>query len=125
MNREKSLFEQMGGTYCQVGDYLIPNIVCKSEEQAEQIGKYGFLRKSYLKEHCKARYQNLLLQDKLEEHLLEVDRAAKKREEVILEQLDISDPLPDKAADSMAWVQAVNQHRAIAEEIIMTELIYV
>ena len=44
---------------------------------------------------------------------------------MILEQLDISDPLPDKAADSMAWVQAVNQHRAIAEEIIMTELIYV
>lgn len=125
MNRGKSLFEQMGGMYCQAGDYLIPNIVCKSEEQTEQIGKYGFLRKSYLKEYCKARYQNLLLQDKLEEHLLEVDKAAKKREEVILEQLEISDPLPDKAADSMAWVQAVNQHRAIAEEIIMTELIYV
>lgn len=124
MKRGKSLFEQMGGTYCQVGDYLIPNIICNSKEQAEQIGKYGFLRKSYLKEHCKAKYQNLILQDKLEEHLLEVDKAAKKQEEVILEQLEISDPLPDKAADSMAWVRAVNQHRAIAEEIIMTELIY-
>ena len=125
MNREKSLFEQMGGTYRQVGDYLIPNIVLKPETQMEQIGKYGFLRESYLKEHCKARYQSLLLQDKLGEHLLEVNRAAKEREEVILKQLEVSDPLPDKAADQMAWVQAVNRHKAIAEEIILAELIYV
>lgn len=125
MNREKSLFEQMGGTYRQVGDYLIPNIVLKSETQTEQIGKYGFLRRSYLKEHCRARYQSLLLQEKLGEHLLEVDRIAREREEVILKLLEVSDLLPDKVAGQMAWVQAANRHKAIAEEIILAELIYV
>lgn len=125
MNREKSLLEQMGGTYRQVGDYLIPNIVLKSETQTEQIGKYGFLRRSYLKEHCRARYQSLLLQVKLGEHLLEVDRIAREREEVILKLLEVSDSLPDKAAGQMAWVQVTNRHKAIDEEIILAELIYV
>lgn len=125
MSKEKSIFEQMGGTYRQVGDYFIPDIVYRSGEQMKQIGKYGFLRKSFLKERRKAKYKTLLLQDKIGEHLLEVDRAAKEREEVILKQLKEADPLPDKAADQMAWVQAANQHRAIAEEIILAELIYV
>lgn len=125
MKKEKSIFEQMGGTYSQSGDYLIPDIRCQSDEQAEPLGKYGFLRKSYLKEHHKARYQCLLLQGKLSEHLSEVDSAARKREELILEQLEETNPLPDKAADQMAWVQAANQHRKIAEEIILSELIYV
>ena len=115
----------MGGTYRQVGDYFIPDIVYRSGEQMKQIGKYGFLRKSFQKERRKAKYKTLLLQDKIGEHLLEVDRAAKEREEVILKQLKEADPLPDKAADQMAWVQAANQHRAIAEEIILAELIYV
>jgi len=125
LSKEKSIFEQMGGTYRQVGDYFIPDIVYRSGEQMKQIGKYGFLRKSFLKERRKAKYKMLLLQDKIGEHLLEVDRAAKEREEVILKQLKEADPLPDKAADQMAWVQAANQHRAIAEEIILAELIYV
>ena len=56
--------------------------------------------------------------------LLEVDKAARDREEVILEQLKEKEPLPDKEKDQMAWVRAANQHRAIAEEIILKELIY-
>ena len=125
MRKEKSIFEQMGGTYRQVGDYFIPNIVYHSGEQMKQIGKYGFLRESFLKEHRNAKYQTLLLEDKIGEHLQETDRAAREREEVILKQLEESDPMPDKAADQMAWVHAANQHRAIAEEIILKELIYV
>lgn len=129
MNKEKSLFEQMGGTYSQVGDYLIPDMRCKfrctSDGQAEPLGKYGLLRKNYLKEHRKARYQCLLLQGKLSEHLFEVDRAARMREELILKQLEEKNPLPDKAADQMAWVKEANQQRKIAEEIILSELIYV
>ena len=58
-------------------------------------------------------------------HLLEVDKAAREREEVILKQLEEKEPLPDKEKDQMAWVRAANQHRAIAEEIILKELIYV
>ena len=57
--------------------------------------------------------------------LLEVDKAAREREEVILKQLEEKEPLPDKEKDQMAWVRAANQHRAIAEEIILKELIYV
>lgn len=125
MSKEKSIFEQMGGTYRQVGDYFIPDIVYHSGEQMKQIGKYGFLRESFLKEYRKAKYQILLLQDKIGEHLLEGDKAAREREEVILRQLEEIDLLPDKATDQMAWVQAANQHRAIAEEIILAELIYV
>ena len=65
------------------------------------------------------------LQDTIGEHLLEVDKAARKREGVILKQLEEKEPLPDKEKDQMAWVRAANQHRAIAEEIILKELIYV
>ena len=67
----------------------------------------------------------MLLQDTIGEHLLEVDKAAREREEVSLKQLKEKDPLPDKEADQMAWVRADNQHRAIAEEIILKELIYI
>ena len=69
--------------------------------------------------------QVMLLQDTIGEHLLEVDKAAREREEVILKQLEEKEPLPDKEKDQMAWVRAANQHRAIAEEIILKELIYV
>ena len=67
----------------------------------------------------------MLLQDTLGEHLLEVDKAAREREEVILKQLEEKEPLPDKEADQMAWVRAANQYRAIAKEIILRKLIYV
>ena len=64
-------------------------------------------------------------QDTIGEHLLEVDKAAREREEVILKQLEEKEPLPDKEADQMAWIRAANQHKAIAEEIMLKELIYV
>lgn len=68
---------------------------------------------------------NLMSRSSVGEHLLEVDKAAREREEVILKQLEEKEPLPDKEVDQMAWVRAANQHRAIAEEIILKELIYV
>ena len=59
----------------------------------------------------------MLLQDTIGEHLLEMDKAAREREEVILKQLEEKEPLPDKEVDQMASVRAVNQHKAIAEEL--------
>ena len=94
-------------------------------EQMEQLGKYGFLRRDYLKNYRNSTYQVMLLQDTIGEHLLEVDKAAREREEVILKQLEEKEPLPDKEKDQIAWVRAANQHKAIAEEIILKELIYV
>ena len=78
-----------------------------------------------LKNHRNSIYQVMLLQDTIGEHLLEVDKAAREREEMILKQLEEKEPLPDKEADQMAWVRAANQHRAIAKEIILRKLIYV
>ena len=75
-------------TYTNVNGYLIPNLTYKSGEQMEQLGKYGFLRRDYLKNHRNSTYQVMLLQDTIGEHLLEVDKAAREREEVILKQLE-------------------------------------
>ena len=97
-------------TYTNVNGYLIPNLTYKSGEQMEQLGKYGFLRRDYLKNHRNSTYQVMLLQDTIGEHLLEVDKAAREREEIILKQLEEKDPLPDKEKDQMAWVRAANQH---------------
>ena len=98
-------------TYTNVNGYLIPNLTYKSGEQMEQLGKYGFLRRDYLKDHRNSTYQVMLLQDTIGEHLLEVDKAAREREEVILKQLEEKEPLPDKEKDQMAWVRTANQHR--------------
>ena len=75
-------------TYTNVNGYLIPNLTYKSGEQMEQLGKYGFLRRDYLKNHRNSTYQVMLLQDTIGKHLLEVDKAAREREEVILKQLE-------------------------------------
>ena len=91
----------------------------------EQLGKYGFLRRDYLKNYKNSMYQVMLLQDTIGERLFEVDKAAREREEVILKQLEEKEPLPDKEKNQIAWVRAANRHRAIAEEIILKELIYV
>lgn len=91
----------------------------------EQLGKYGFLRRDYLKNYKNSLYQVMLLQDTIGERLFEVDKAAREREEVILKQLEEKEPLPDKEKNQIAGVRAANRHRAIAEEIILKELIYV
>ena len=91
-------------TYTNVNGYLIPNLTYKSGEQMEQLGKYGFLRRDYLKNHRNSTYQVMLLQDTIGEHLLEVDKAARERDEVILKQLEKKEPLPDKEKDQIVWV---------------------
>ena len=74
-------------TYTNVNGYLIPNLTYNSGEQMVQLGKYGFLRRDYLKNHRNSLYQVMLLQDSIGEHLLEVDKAAREREEIILKEL--------------------------------------
>ena len=91
-------------TYTNVNGYLIPNLTYKSGEQMVQLGKYGFLRRDYLKNHRNSTYQVMLLQDTIGEHLLEVDKAARELEEMILKQSEEKEPLPDKEADQIASV---------------------
>ena len=92
-------------TYTNVNGYLILNLTYKSGEQMEQLGKYGFLRRDYLKNHRNSLYQVMLLQDSIGEHLLEVDKAAREREEIIMKQLEEKDPLSDEEKDQMAWIK--------------------
>lgn len=79
----KSLFEQMGGTYRQEGDYLVPNLALP-EEPEYQIGKYGRLRRSYLKEHRPILYANFLTSGALHQHLAEIDQACNERMETVV-----------------------------------------
>ena len=122
----KSLFEQMGGTYRQEGDYLIPNLTLPDEPEY-QIGKYGRMRRSYLKEHRPVLYANYLTSGTLHRHLAEIDQACNKRMEIIISAMAKQEVVTEvlKAADQMAWAQAMNSIRNRAEEIIKTELIFV
>lgn len=120
-----SLFEEMGGTYRQEGDYLIPNLALP-EEDAPRFGKYGRKRLSFLREHKKAYYTGLLLDGKLTSHLNEIDKAATFRVELLTKQMAASPGITEalKAQDQLAWVGAMNNIRSAAEEMINAELIY-
>ena len=90
------------------------------------IGKYGLLRKRYLKEHKRGWYTSLLLTGKLDEHLAEIDRTCTERVELIMNQLARREGVTEalKAADQMEWVRRMNNIRASAEEIVLSELVY-
>ena len=122
---QKSIFEQMGGTYTQVRDYLIPNLVISEAEQSP-LGKYGRMRKHYLKEHQPALYTNLLTTGKLNQHLDEIDEACEERMELLTQQMakreDVTEAL--KTDDQMEWVRRMNNIRNRAEEIVLRELVY-
>lgn len=121
----KSLFEQMGGTYRQAGDYFIPNLAFPDTGDY-QIGKYGRMRRTYLKEHRKVLYTNLVTEGTLFEHLAEIDQTCNERMEAIVsamaKQEDVMEAL--KAADPMEWVRRMNSIRSRAEEIVLAELVY-
>ena len=82
----KTIFEQMGGTYRQEGDYLIPNLTLPDEPEY-QIGKYGRMRRSYLKEHRPILYTNLLTSGTLHRHLAEIDQACNERMAIIVSDM--------------------------------------
>lgn len=126
MNREKSIFEQMGGTYVQVGGYLLPSLGIAPIEESRSIGKYGLLRKSYLKDHKPGWYQSMLLTRKLDKYLVDIDEQARERFERIVEQIKRAEQVTEelKAKDQLAWVQAMNSICNRADEIVRQELIY-
>ena len=121
----KSIFEQIGGTYTQIGDYLIPNIELP-EGHPTPIGKYGRMRETYLKEHRPGLYTNLCLSGKLPEHLAEVERTCNDRLETMIPQMAKAQGVTEemKAQDQLDWVGRINEIRHSAEEIILTEIVY-
>ena len=120
----KSLYEELGGTYRQVGDYFLPDI--ELPERNYEIGKYGRMRHRYLKEHRKIQYTTMILNGTLYDHLAEIDRICNERMETMVatmkKQQGITEDL--KARDQLAWVGAMNKIRNAAEEIILRELVY-
>ncbi|GKH30989.1 TnpV protein [Muricomes sp. OA1] len=121
----KSLFEQLGGSYHQEGNYLIPNLT-PPDEPEYQIGKYGRMRRSYLKEYRPVLYANYLTSETLHQHLAEIDQACNERMEIIVSAMAKQEGVTEalKAADQMEWVRRMNNILSRAEEIVLTELIY-
>ena len=111
-------------TYTRNGDYLIPDLNL-TEQPQRPLGKYGRMRKAYLKEHRPILYNQLLMTEKLYPHLAEIDETANSRLKQMMPRLAESAGATEalKAADPMAWVGLINTCKAQAEEILLTELI--
>lgn len=120
---KKSTFEQMGGTYRQEGDYLLPNLAVP---ELAPIGIWGQRHLRYIKAHRKAVYTGLLLGGKLNGYLTEVDRQAEEMFLRLVNQMAERESVTEqlKADNQMEWVRRMNSIRARTEEIIYTELIY-
>ncbi|MGE9995027.1 TnpV protein [Peptoniphilaceae bacterium SGI.137] len=116
----------MGGTYSQVGDYLLPNLSLPTEEKQANIGVWGMRRKRFLKENHRVLYANLMTSGKLVEYLDEIEQQATtmflRLVKELAEKENVTEEL--KAIDQMLWVQKMNNIRNRATEIVNSELIY-
>ena len=121
----KSLYERMGGTYRQEGDYFVPNLILP-DIGAYPLGKYGRMRRRYLKEHRPALYNTLLLNGTLHQHLAEVDETCHERMERICTAMAAQEGVSEalKSSDQLEWVRRMNGIHNRAEEIVMAELVY-
>ena len=121
----KSYFEENGGTFTQVGEYLLPNLVMDPQPEGE-IGIWGWKRKRYLKEHRKGIYNAMLLQGTLTQHLIDTNAAAMDMLESLVRQMTTAEGVTEelKRRDQLGWVRRMNNIRNRAEEIVRNELIY-
>lgn len=121
----KTIFEKMGGTYTQVGDYFLPNLELPEEEQ-QTIGVWGQRHRRYLKEHRRATYATLLTGGKLNNYLADIDRQAEEMFLRLVKQMAEVEGVTEalKAADPMEWVGRMNNIRNSSMEIVNVELIY-
>lgn len=121
----KTIFEEMGGTYTQVGDYLLPNLKLPEEDQ-QPIGVWGQRHRRYLKEHRRASYATLLTGGKLNGYLADIDRQAEEMFLRLVKQMAEAESVTEtlKAANQMEWVSRINNIRNRAMETVNSELIY-
>lgn len=112
--------------YTKIGDYYIPNLVAPNMKDFK-IGKYGRMRLRYLKENKKAEYMIMLIENKLQKHLIEIDKTANDRFELLMKQFVEKENITEelKATNQMEWVGKKNAIKNAVEEIIFKELIYV
>ena len=123
---KKQIYDEKNGMgYTLHGDYYLPDLVLREEEPT--YGKYGMLRKQFLKEHRSARYQYLLLIGKLNEHLNQIDQEAREQVEMLMKQMAEKKGVTEelKVQDQMKWVRLMNNIKVSAEEIILKNTVYV
>ena len=123
---KKQIYDEKNGmSYTLHGDYYLPDLVLREEEPT--YGKYGMLRKQFLKEHRSARYQYLLLIGKLNEHLNQTDQEAREQVETLMEQMTEKQGVTEelKVRNQMKWVRLMNNIKASAEEIVLKNMVYV
>mgnify|MGYP006348152307 FL=1 len=123
---KKQIYDEKNGmSYTLHGDYYLPDLVLREEEPI--YGKYGMLRKQFLKEHRSAGYQYLLLTGKLNEHLNQIDQEAREQVETLMEQMTEKQGVTEelKVQDQMKWVRLMNNIKVSAEEIILKNTVYV
>lgn len=122
-----TIFEKQGGTYTQVGDYMLPDLLPAEEETEANIGVWGMRHKRYLKQNHKVIYYNLLTSGKLNSYLADVEQQAQdlflRLVKDLAEKENITEEL--KSTDMMLWVQKMNNIRNCATEIVNNKLIYV
>ena len=122
---KKQIYDEKNGmSYTLHGDYYLPDLVLREEEPT--YGKYGMLRKQFLKEHRPIRYQNLLLSGKLTAHLNQIDQEVTEQVEVLMKQMAEKQGVNEnlKRQDQMKWVGLMNKVKASAEEIVLKERVY-
>ena len=119
-----SIYTDLNGSFINTGDVLIPNLEL-GETDAACLGKWGRMRKRYLKERRPVLYTNLLLSEKLYQHCAEIECACEERLELITRQMAEQENVTEalKAADQMEWMRRMNSIRNRAEEIVLRELI--
>ena len=123
---KKQIYDEKNGmSYTLHGDYYLPDLVLREEEPT--YGKYGMLRKQFLKEHRSARYQYMLLTGKLNEHLNQIDQEVREQVETLMEQMTEKQGVTEelKAQDQMKWVRLMNNIKASAEEMVLRETLYI
>ena len=119
-----TLFEQLGGTYTQQGDYLLPNLTLPAEKETGNIGVWALRHKRYIKQHHKVLYYNLLTSGKLDSYLADIEEQAQQLFLRLVKELAEKEGVTEqlKAADQMAWVRRMNNTRSRATEIVVKEI---
>lgn len=122
----KTIFENSGGTYTQVGDYLLPNLSLPVEEKETNIGVWAMKHKRYLKQSHKVRYYNLLTSGKLNSYLADIEEQAQNLFSRLVKDLAEKENVTEKLkSDSpILWVQKMNNIRNRATEIVNEQVIY-
>ena len=121
-----TIFEKQGGTYTQVGDYMLPDLLPAEEETEANIGVWGMRHKRYLKQNHKVLYYNLLTSGKLNSYLVDIEQQAQDLFSRLVKDLAEKENVTEnlKATDQMLWVRKMNNIRNRATEIVNADIIY-